>query len=418
MPPTGVRKRRSTSSAVAILHADQSGDDKNENSSSLLTRMLALVFSFACIALVIKNGTRRRDDLHRTTGMTSPAAKTEPSTRGPSFVTVVLPSVVKPEARPLRLKNIEKTWGPEARAVFVVHENIEFPQGAEIDSGSLSRTFPQVLKLPSDIKVDQGVERLLYSIRTVSETVNPSFIFFTNDHTFVLPNHLCRFLQKRDASKDAYVGHALKGKGTPVAFNSGAAGYVLSRQTYMRLIREMDDPKSECSPSNASKWLQGNPGILTATCFSKVLNVQVEDTRDGEDLSHVYHAYGLVRTVSAKVDQWYVNNHAPLDGILGVDAKYHHRLQQGEACCSENTVSFHYVESGESIAFWKVLQAVLQKPIMNDKEIQTLMEGVWPRDREKLGFYAHGLPGPNDTLWPALVKVVRKIASGVATSTC
>ena len=81
-------------------------------------------------------------------------------------------------------------------------------------------------------------------------------------------------------------------------------------------------------------------------------------------------------------------------------------------------MSFHYVESGESIAFWNVLRTVLQKPTMNDKQIQTLMEGVWPRGREKLAFYAHGLPGPNDTLWPALVNVIRKIASGVATPTC
>ena len=65
-----------------------------------------------------------------------------------------------------------------------------------------------------------------------------------------------------------------------------------------------------------------------------------------------------------------------------------------------------------------MLQTVLQKPTMSDEEIQTLMEGVWPRGREQLGFYAHGLPDPNDTLWPELVKVVRKIASGVATSTC
>ena len=156
--------------------------------------------------------------------------------------------------------------------MFVVHENIEFPDGDEIDSASLSRTFPQVIKLPSDINVDQGVARLLHTIRRVSETINPSFIFFANDHTMVLPGSLCRFLSKRDASKDAYVGHALKGKGTPVAFNSGAAGYVLSRRTYQRLIQEIDDPKSECSPSNASKWLQGNPGkkfaaATTATPF-------------------------------------------------------------------------------------------------------------------------------------------------------
>eukprot|EP00984_Skeletonema_dohrnii_P031938 scaffold25155_cov89-Skeletonema_dohrnii-CCMP3373.AAC.1 len=34
----------------------------------------------------------------------------------PSFVTVVLPSVVIPEKRPLRLETIAKTWGKASRA--------------------------------------------------------------------------------------------------------------------------------------------------------------------------------------------------------------------------------------------------------------------------------------------------------------
>jgi len=68
---------------------------------SLLTRMLALVLSFTCIALVIKNGTRRVTELRSTTGMSSSEAQVELSDRGPSFVTVVLPRYVLPRARPL-----------------------------------------------------------------------------------------------------------------------------------------------------------------------------------------------------------------------------------------------------------------------------------------------------------------------------
>jgi hypothetical protein len=50
----------------------------------------------------------------------------------------------------------------------------------------------------------------------------------------VLPDHLCRFLKEHDSSKDLYAGHPLKGKKETV-FNSGAAGYVLSRSTVEKL---------------------------------------------------------------------------------------------------------------------------------------------------------------------------------------
>lgn len=97
--PTNIRQRRSTSSsAVQISDEYTYTDDKKENSihMSLLTRMLALVLSFTCIALVIKNGTRRVTELRSTTGMTSSEAQVELSARGPSFVTVVLPRYVIP----------------------------------------------------------------------------------------------------------------------------------------------------------------------------------------------------------------------------------------------------------------------------------------------------------------------------------
>ena len=83
-----------------------------------------------------------------------------------------------------------------------------------------------------------GVERLDHVIRTVHTEINPDFAFFVNDHTFVIPDNLCKFLNNRDSNLDLYAGHALKGKKETV-FNSGAAGYVLSRSTIEKL--------SECS---------------------------------------------------------------------------------------------------------------------------------------------------------------------------
>ena len=232
-------------------------------------------------------------------------------------------------------------------------------------------------------------------LRTSSSAIKTDFAFFVNDHTFVLPDHLCKFLKENDSTKDLYAGHALKGKSEGSAFNSGAAGYVLSRKTMERLIAEWNNPQSKCSAANASKWLQGNPGILTAQCFDQVLRVPVLDTRDPRDLSHKFHAYGILRTVTGKVDDWYLNKHEALDNILGEDEKYHHKPQHGVHCCSIDTISFHYVEAGESIAFWNVMQQIHKTPTMSSEEIQKAMNDIWPRDKDGLGGYSQGLPGPH-----------------------
>ncbi len=141
-------------------------------------------------------------------------------------------SVVKPEGRPLRLTNIAKTWGPSSNAIYVVHNTNEFLEAEQNQVGRSSTTarYPQILLVPEDITVDMGVQRLEHVIRTISRDVDPEFAFFVNDHTFVLPNNLCKYLREQDSSKHLYSGHALKGK-QETAFNSGAAGYVLSRKT-------------------------------------------------------------------------------------------------------------------------------------------------------------------------------------------
>ncbi|KAL9180430.1 hypothetical protein ACHAXT_008400 [Thalassiosira profunda] len=375
-------------------------------------RVVAIIGLFTCAVLLLSRvGVGRGDamvDAGRSGGAArvgGPKARNEGSGK-PLFVTVVMPSVVKPDARPLRLTNIAKTWGPSSNAV---HSKDEYPSGDFIDNSS-SGAYPKNLVVPEHITVDKGVERLQHVIRTIFKDVNPDFAFFVNDHTFVLPDHLCAFLKGRDSSEDLYAGHLLKGKGES-AFNSGAAGYVLSRRTMGRIIKEWATPQSKCSPENASKWLQGNPGLLTAKCFGEVLKVPMVDTRDKRDLSHLFHAYGIVRTVSGKVDDWYMKKHETLDGILGVDERFHHRLQSGAECCSIQTISFHYVESGESLAFWEVLQTIHKSPGMSDDDIKDLMNKVWPRDKEGLGGYAHGLPGPKDALWKDIIQVVRKISA-------
>ena len=370
-------------------------------------RIIAIIGLFTVLSLFISR-VERYEEANKSSGIRSTSSGIPPS-----FVTVVMPSVVKPEARSQRLINIAKTWGGPSNAVYVVHDSSEFQEKAT------DKAYPKNLVVPTDITIDMGVKRLEHVIRTIHKDYNPDFAFFVNDHTFVLPNNLCKFLKEQDSSKDLYVGHALKGQ-KETSFNSGAAGYVLSRPTMERLIKEFDNPKSTCSPEGASKWIQGNPGLLTAECFDKVLNIKLVDTRDErEDLSHKFHAYGLVRTVTGQIDDWYLNKHKTLDDLFGVDTKYHHLPQKGSICCSSSTISFHYVEAGESIVFWQVLQKVNQSPSMTDTEIQQLMESIWSKDKNSgLNAYSFPLPSSQAEVWPDMIKVVRKIASGTVSPSC
>lgn len=357
-------------------------------------RMIALICSITLFVIII----------------TIPSA--EEDLTPPSFVTVVLPSVVNPDKRPLRLETIAKTWGQASRAVYVVHDTKEYPDGARIDGQNADTfSFPKVCLVPETIKLDDGVPRLEYVIRTIHNAIDPDFAFFVNDHTFVLPNHLHQFLKLYDSSKDLYAGHALKGEKEP-AFNSGASGYVLSRTTMNRLITEWNKPDSKCSGGNASKWLQGNPGLLTAKCFAEVLDIPIIDTRDKKDNnSHKFHAFGLVRTVTGDVDEWYLNKHEQLDSVFGVDQRYHHKPQKAAMCCSKDTVSFHYVEAAENTALWNTIQKVQHKShSISDEKIKETMIQDWPTERRDLGFYAHPLPDSQSAVWRDLIEVVRKIS--------
>lgn len=247
-------------------------------------------------------------------------------------------------------------------------------------------------------------------IETIHRTVNPEFAFFVNDHTFVIPEHLCKFLSSRDHSKVMYAGHALKENEN--SFNSGAAGYVLSRHTMKSLVEKWHEKDAKClgkSDGKHNKWLQGNPGLVTATCLREVLYTTAEDTRE-RNKWHRFHAFGLVRSITGNVDQWYLNKHKGMDTIIGTDPSYN-TLVNGSDCCSEETVSFHYVEHKETRALFSVRRELLKSPTMSDDHLKILLSRLWPSSPKELGAYAHGLPAEKERkLWSSVLKLARKIS--------
>lgn len=330
-----------------------------------------------------------------------------------------MPSVVNPQGRSRRLQSIHETWGPNARAIFVLHNQTEeFPKGSHLTLSAQHTPndpyrFPQSLIIPEHINPEHGVPRLMYTIRTIYEKVDPDFCFFVNDHTFVIPEHLCHFLDGRDPSEDLYAGHALR-NGKSEVFNSGAAGYVLSRSTVRKLLQKWDSHDDSCwIGSEASSWLQGNPGLVTMHCLES-LGIHSSDTRVDRKW-HVFHAFPLTRMVMGNVDKWYHNKHEDMNTFEGFDESYS-VLLTGEDCCAESTVSFHYVEYKECKALYETREALLKRPTMSDNELKQFMIQRWPSDSKDIGFYSKGLPTDDEAAFATIISVVRKISHPIASS--
>ena len=243
-------------------------------------------------------------------------------TGNPRSVTVVMPSVVNPKGRTKRLDSIQETWGATARAVYVVHNVSEYPVAShavisEDRTPEDPYSYPQLMLVPESIGSDDGVARLIHTIQTVFEKINPDFAFFVNDHTYVIPEHLCKYLDGKHPAEDMYHGHAMK-DGEKITFNSGAAGYILSRKTMEGLVDRWKH--GVCTGETASKWIQGNPGLLTTDCMKNELGVVPVDTRHDHKY-HRFHAFPLSRMVTGNVDQWYLNKHKVSSRIDGEERK-------------------------------------------------------------------------------------------------
>jgi hypothetical protein len=410
----------------------------------------------------------------RTTTKTSLQSQHRQQRQSLKFVTVVLPSVVNPKGRIKRLHAITSTWGKMARAIYIVHTSSNSTSSNSTDSSDflpgyqtvpfmLSNTpnehsitnnnhkdnhyhntstivFPQIMTI-DNAKIateEEGIPRLKYIIAQISKKYDPDFAFFVNDHTFIIPQHLCSFLESHmfQPEEHVYAGHALRPKNQKgklaFAFNSGASGYFLSRKT-MHFLREkweshgivdkdkgeerggngvtrmMIDP--ECD-GNGRKWLQGNPGLVIAQCLKKTVGIDPIDTRD-ELKRHVFHAFGLIRVVKNEMDEWYERKHEDLYEILGKDDVYQHQLQKGQSCCSPETATFHYVEWAETLALWDILMYIHEKGAneVTNQELQQLLLDKWPKDKKDIGGYSHNLPPlTKRDVWDDLLTVIKAIA--------
>ena len=367
----------------------------------------------------------------------------------PHFVTIVMPSVVNKKGSTSRLNAITETWGPAANAIYILDKNnfLQFPNlnilhHSFINSSNINdnpnmfsmNSFPMRLSIPTQIEeTENGFERLQFVIQTLAQPnlfPTTQYFFFVNDHTFVIPDKLCHFLtrftnEKSNSypnhsgnDKHLYAGHALKNQKDSFAFNSGASGYILSRLTLESLVKRWKQKDPNCIITDDRPiFFQNNPGLITAKCLQQSLGVSPIDTRY-PNKSHIFHAFGIIRTATKMVDSWYFSKHEGLHYLLPNQFSSDYQNVFGEDdtidSCSIDTISFHYVECHETKALYYIRQYLINRPSLSDKDLKRIIQNKWPDNKENgwIGGYAKPLPRDDDIEnWNAIVKTFRKISN-------
>ncbi|TKR87446.1 hypothetical protein L596_011843 [Steinernema carpocapsae] len=157
-----------------------------------------------------------------------------------------------------------------------------------------------------------------------NELDNYDYFLKADDDTYVIVENLRLMLMPYSPKDPLYFGCRFK-PFTKQGYMSGGAGYILSREALKRFVEDgLSDPK-KCKAGNT-----GNEDSEMGKCMYKI-GVKAVDTRDSR---------GRHRMLPFSP-----NTHVP---SKGAPPKWFHQYMyypydQGDGCCSNYMVSFHYV---------------------------------------------------------------------------
>ncbi|CAJ0929508.1 unnamed protein product, partial [Mesorhabditis belari] len=165
---------------------------------------------------------------------------------------------------------------------------------------------------------DKTKRVLVYLHKTYGTKYN--WFFKADDDTFVVMENLRYLLSGHDPNEPHYIGCGFKLH--KYFYNSGGAGYVLSRKALELFVTEAL-PKKEC-PQGAG----GPEDFHLGKCLNSI-GVNVTDTRD---------LTGKLRFLPLSAVSHFID-HLPSWLEKYLPYEYHHKA----ACCSNLVVTFHYI---------------------------------------------------------------------------
>ncbi|KAL7829247.1 hypothetical protein AOLI_G00301320 [Acnodon oligacanthus] len=147
-----------------------------------------------------------------------------------------------------------------------------------------------------------------------------------DDDTFVVPENLRYLLSQLDTEDPLYLGRRFR-PFVAQGYMSGGAGYVLSKEALRRFVKGHAD--GNCTHFSDIE------DMALGTCL-ETMEVTAMDTRD-ERRRHTFHAFPPDKYLLKQLTKSQSNH------LL---YEFYERVQ-GPGCCSDLTISFHYIRPVE-----------------------------------------------------------------------
>jgi len=201
-----------------------------------------------------------------------------------------------------------------------------------------TKTDPRIPAIRLKKLYAEKYRNMWQKVRSMDRFVGKHYInqfdwfYIGGDDLVAFPQKLKDYLAKFDSSKPNYIGRRFKDD--KVGFNTGGAGYALSRPAYQCLVDHLDDKR--CNPLKKTS----QEDTMTALCLRKACKIHYTDTRD-EELRERFHHF------SASFEYRYKGR---LNWYKGYNREWGPVLL-GKNCCSPETVNFHYMKNPASLRY-------------------------------------------------------------------
>lgn len=147
-----------------------------------------------------------------------------------------------------------------------------------------------------------------------------------DDDTYVIVENLRYFLSHHDPEQPVYFGHRFKQVVKPQGYFSGGAGYVLSRKALQRFVEVGLRNPLLCRRDGGAEDAE------IGKCMQK-LEIKVGDSVDTEG-QESFHPFTPIAHLQGNYPPWFF------------DYAYH-KVQSGLGCCSDYSISFHYMSPAD-----------------------------------------------------------------------
>ena len=228
------------------------------------------------------------------------------------------------KVHPTNIRAIRETWGPGCDG-FLAFSTASDPR---IPAISLPHTGKE------------EYENMWQKVRSIWAFIGQhyleefDFFYMGGEDMYVLPQNLKNFLSNYNPDEDHFLGRRFKANwgGPDNYFNSGGAGYVISRSALSKFYHKGLDNRN-CNPERHTPM----EDVMIAQCLRKEFNINIEDTRDndGRERFHPFSPgshYSWRPPKPGKSKDWYEQYNLEWGLKLGVE------------CCAPDSVSFHYIK--------------------------------------------------------------------------